>query len=324
MKRVIKWTAIAIPVLLIAGIAVIVIGSYVEHRQLVEEEKAAYPAPGTLVKVADDEAKAHVYAEGEGDATLVFMAGFGTSSPFYDFKALFEQFTDDYRIAVVERAGYGWSDISSRDRDIETVLEETRLALERSGETPPYVLFPHSMAGIEALHWANIHPEEILTVIGLDPLVPEYRKQTNESPSLSRPLTFLARSGLMRNQPDVCGDNVPAIRAGALSEEEAEIACTIFFRRTFTKDMWNEADALAGNSELVAAQEATAVPFHAFISGEGEELWVDVLTAHADNRAGESFVLDAGHYVHVHEPERIAAESRPLIEASLANRHNRP
>ena len=316
MKRVIKWTGVAIPVLLIAGIAFVVIGSYVEHRQLVEEEENTYPAPGTLVDMDDGVSSLHVSAEGTGKGTLVFMAGFGTSSPYYDFRALVEQFTDEYRVAVVERAGYGWSDISSRSRDIETVLEETRLALERSGEAPPYVLFPHSMAGIEAIHWANTYPEEVLTVIGLDPLVPEYHLQTEESPSLSRPLTFLARSGLMRNQPNVCRDNVAAIRAGHLSDEQAEIACTLFFRRTFTQDMWNEADALAGNAELVAAQDRSAVAFHAFISGEGEELWVDVLTAHAEKRSGTSFVLDAGHYIHLDKPEQIAAESRPLIEAA--------
>lgn len=321
IKKVLKWTAIAIPVLLVAGIAFVVVASYIEHRELVEEEKQAHPAPGTLVEVDNTKSRLHVYTEGQGDPTLVFMAGFGTSSPFYDFKALADELAGDYRIAVVERAGYGWSDISSRGRDIDTVLEESRFALELSGEEPPYVLFPHSMAGIEAIHWAGRYPDEVLSIIGLDPLVPEYHRRSEDKPKLSRVLTFLARSGLMRKQPNVCRDNVPAIRSGRLSEEEAEIACSIFFRRTFTPDMWNEADALAGSIERVSSQSRCAVPFHAFISGEGEELWVDVLTARAEHCGGESFVLDAGHYVHLDEPELIAAESRPLIEASIAGAH---
>ncbi len=321
MRKALKWTAIGIPVLLIAGIAVVVVGSYMEHRQLVEEEKQAYPAPGTLVEIDGNGSEIHVYAEGAGDVTLVFMAGFGTSSPFYDFKALTEEFADDYRIAVVERAGYGWSDVSGRDRDIDTVLEETRLSLERAGEAPPYVLFPHSMAGIEALHWANRYPDEVVSIIGLDPLVPEYHRQSPEKPKLSRVLTFLARSGLMRNQPDVCRDNVPAVRSGRLSDQETEIACTIFFRRTFTQDMWNEADALAANVERVSSESHSSVPFHAFVSGQGEELWVDVLTSYVEDGGGESFVLDAGHYIHLDEPELIADESRPLIEAALTRAH---
>ncbi|MFP4152609.1 MAG: hypothetical protein ACLFSV_07160, partial [Alkalispirochaeta sp.] len=95
------------------------------------------------------------------------------------------------------------------------------------------------------------------------------------------------------------------------------IACTIFFRRTFTQDMWNEDDALAANVERVSSESQSSVPFHAFVSGEGEELWVDVLTSYVEDAGGESFVLDAGHYIHLDEPELIADESRPLIEASL-------
>lgn len=323
MKRLTKWTAIVLPVLVIAVVGFILGGSYLKHRELVEEEKNAYPARGTLVDVHDSGTRMHVYAEGSGEPTLVFMAGFGTSSPYYDFQALYELFSDDYRIAVVERAGYGWSDTSSRDRDIDTVLEDTREALRGAGEAPPYVLFPHSMAGIEAMHWAGQYPEEVLTIIGLDPLVPDYYRQTGEDPTVSPVLTFLARSGLMRNQPDVCVDNVPAIQRDHLSDDEIEVACTLFFRRTFTADMREEAEALSENVARVSEQETPGTPLHAFISGRGEELWVDVLTEHVAERGGEAFVLDAGHYIHLDKPERIAAESRALIEESLAGDFDR-
>ncbi len=41
MKKILKWIMFAIPLLLIAGIAFIVGGSYLEHRELVEQEKEA-------------------------------------------------------------------------------------------------------------------------------------------------------------------------------------------------------------------------------------------------------------------------------------------
>lgn len=47
---------------------------------------------------------------------------------------------DKYRIAVVEKSGYSWSETSNSPRDIDTMLEETRKALELSGEKGPYVL----------------------------------------------------------------------------------------------------------------------------------------------------------------------------------------
>ena len=40
---------------------------------------------------------------------------------------------NDYQIAVVEKAGYGFSDISDIDRDIDTILFETRESLNKAG-----------------------------------------------------------------------------------------------------------------------------------------------------------------------------------------------
>jgi pimeloyl-ACP methyl ester carboxylesterase len=89
-----------------------------------------------------------------------------------DFKPLWSRLVDDYRIAVVERAGYGWSRQTMAPRDIDTILAETRSALHAAGIDGPFVLAAHSIAGLEALYWAKKHPEEVSAVIGLDPAVP--------------------------------------------------------------------------------------------------------------------------------------------------------
>lgn len=313
-KKIVKWVLIGIPVLLLAFIAFIVGSSYIEHRNLIEEETAKYPAPGMLIDINDDGRKLHVYTEGRGNETLVFMSGFGTSSPVYDFQVLYRQFSDDYRIAVVERAGYGWSDITSTPRDIDTVLEETRTALEMAGESPPYVLFPHSLAGIEAIHWAHEYPEEIKMIIGLETLIPEYYAQTEENPPLSPIITFLAQTGLMRSQPDVCRDNFQAIKKGHLTEEETEIACTIFFRRTLTKNMREEAELLSANAQTVLEQGDLEIPFHVFISAQGEKEWQDTLRSYSKSTDGENYILDADHYIHLDQAEVIAYKSKALME----------
>src|SRR6056297_3059897 len=308
-KRKLKWILIALPVLLLIGITYIIGGSYFEHRKLVEQEKQAYPAPGTLVEVNDRGDKLHVYAEGDGSKTLVFMAGHGTASPMYDFKALYEELSDEYRIAVVERAGYGWSDITTSPRDIDTVLAETRIALQLAGENPPYVLFPHSMAGLAALYWAALHPEEIEAIVALDALVPGYIEQTEEEQSMSRMITFLARSGLMRNGPDIFENNFHAMKKGHLTAEEAEIARTIFFRRVQTKNMREEVDMVVEISRLAAEQGIPIIPFYAFISSRNEEEpWRDSIISYTKASGGKHFLLDADHYIHLDYPEFIAEQ----------------
>lgn len=113
-----------------------------------------------------------VFSEGVGDETIVFMSGGGTCSPILDFKSLFSLLSSEYKIVVVEKFGYGFSDVD-RSRDIDTILEDTRKALLLAGHKGPCILALHSMSGIESLYWANKYPHEVKAIIGLDMAVPE-------------------------------------------------------------------------------------------------------------------------------------------------------
>ena len=62
-----------------------------------------------------------IYVDGTGETTLVFMSGGGTCSPILDFKSLYSLLSDKYQIAVVEKYGYGYSDVDYRDRDLDSI-----------------------------------------------------------------------------------------------------------------------------------------------------------------------------------------------------------
>ncbi|WP_251035323.1 alpha/beta fold hydrolase [Paenibacillus polymyxa] len=149
----------------------IIVISFTNHTIKLKSELTILTPPGAMVNVNNHQM--HVYTEGAGSQTLVFLSGGGTSAPVLDFKALYSRLSEQYRIAVVEKAGYGFSETAKVSRDIDTILEETRTALTLSGQNPPYVLFPHSMSGIEALYWAQRYPNEVKAIIGLDPAIPE-------------------------------------------------------------------------------------------------------------------------------------------------------
>ena len=57
------------------------------------------------------------------------MAGSGVAAPIYEMKGLYRKFSQGHKIAVIERAGYGYSDVSKDERDIDTLLAQTREAL---------------------------------------------------------------------------------------------------------------------------------------------------------------------------------------------------
>jgi pimeloyl-ACP methyl ester carboxylesterase len=313
MKKILtfsKWFILGLTLLF----ALLVLGSYINHRWYNPREDAAYPPPGQMVAVNGH--RLHVYAEGErGDLTLVFMAGSGTTAPALDFRGLYRRLSNDYRIVVVERAGYGWSDESgSTSRDIETVLQETRLALQGAGEIPPYILFPHSMSGLEAIHWANRYPDEVAAIVGLDPATPPIY-EIMPPPRLQLALvSFTARTGLLRLAPFICAESPSA---NHLSEDEMAVYCSIMNRRTLTDDMLAEIEITQENARLVAAQGYPTTPFYFFISnGDGLPMdnWGEVLSAYAKAVGGEYMVLDVGHYVHSEAVELIATETHAFIE----------
>ena len=282
---ILKWLFLGLLLLLIGLIA----GSSINHAVQTPREEAAYPPPGQMVAVNGH--RLHVYAEGQGDLTLVFLSGSGTTAPALDFKGLYSRLSDDYRTVVVERAGYGWSDDGGTPRDIETVLNETRLALASAGESPPYVLFPHSMSGLEALHWANRYPGEVAAIIGLDPAVPPIYEIMPPQRLMLSLVAFTARTGLLRLVPSICRE---AAALNHLTDAETSAYCSIMYRRTLTADVLAEIEVTQANARLVAAEGIPDVPFYFFISnGEGLPMdnWGEVLLAYAEAAGGQYKIL---------------------------------
>ena len=117
--------------LIVIGIlASIIIGSFINHKIQLSKEEDLFKRPGNIVEVNGN--KMSIYTEGEGRETLVFMSGGGTCSPILDFKSLYSKLNDDYRIVVIEKFGYGFSDIVDERRDIDTILIDSREALEKA------------------------------------------------------------------------------------------------------------------------------------------------------------------------------------------------
>ena len=103
--------------------------------------------------------KIHVFREGSKDApAILLMSGHCTIAPVYDFKVLYEKLLPSFRVIVVEKFGYGYSDIFQSPCDIDTLVSVQRQALAALGETGPYILAPHSMSGLEAIRWKQAFP----------------------------------------------------------------------------------------------------------------------------------------------------------------------
>ena len=103
--------------------------------------------------------------------TLILCPFISTSSPSGTkyFSSL-----ADYCIVVIERPGYGFSDEVEGVPALDTILNWEREALSKLEIDGPYILIPHSASGIEAILWAQLYPDEVEAIIGLDMSVPAY------------------------------------------------------------------------------------------------------------------------------------------------------
>lgn len=316
MKR-IRSKFLKVIFIIAAVIVLFIIVSFVRHKICSFREKELLTPLGKLVEVNGHNMS--VYTEGEGDKTLVFLSGGGTCSPILDFKSLYSLLSNEYKIAVVEKFGYGFSDVVDEQRDIDTMLSETRMALEKAGIEGPYVLCPHSMSGLEALYWAQKYPEEVEAIIGLDMAVPAYYDEMHISIPITKLGQYGAALGITRWIPGLAESD--AIKAGTLSEEEKEIYRAVFYQRTATVTMIDEVKAVKDNAKTVKENGVPQVPMLLFISngsggtGFSEETWRRIPKEYIAGCDNASYIeLDCPHYVHDYEYEKISEEIRNLLK----------
>lgn len=298
----------------IVAMLILLLIIYINHQIHLKGENELRLPLGKMVEV--DGHNMSVYIEGTGDTTLVFMSGGGTCSPILDFKSLYSLLSDKYQIAVVEKFGYGFSDVVDKNRDIDSILEDTRAALTSAGLTAPYILCPHSMSGLEALYWAQKYPDEVSAIIGLDMAVPEYYGSMNINIPLMRIASWAANIGATRFIPGLSDSD--AVKYGTLSEKEKEIYKAVFYSRTATITMINETEWVKENAETVHNMGTPQLPMLLFISdgsggtGFDKETWREIPIEYISQiDEGEYIELNCPHYVHDYEYKAI---SESIIE----------
>lgn len=289
--------------------------SYAKHRRLLAKEASLLKPLGKLVEV--DGHKMSVYIAGRGDKTLVFLSGGGTPSPILDFKALTFQLTDKYRIVVVEKFGYGFSDDVKEDRPIAKILKNSRAALKKAGIKGPYVLVPHSISGIEALYWVQSYPDEVSAIIGLDMAVPSVYENYPLNLSVINVAHALTPLGLTRCFPKIVDKEL--FKHDQLTEYEKAVYRAIFHRRPLSDNVVQEVKKVKENARHVQKGGIPQVPMLFFLSnGQGvgisKEKWEQFHQDYVQQvKYSQIIHLAMPHYVHDYAYQQIAQEIKTFL-----------
>jgi len=308
VKNFVKKNKITIGVFIVIPLALVLF-----HQINLFVEGGRMEPIGQMVEV--DGHQMHVFVDGDNKNAplLVFLAGFGVPAPVFDFAPIRQLLARDYRIAVVERFGYGYSDIVNRPRDIDTILSDTRTALSLVGEAGPYILFPSSMAGVEAIRWAQLYPDEVLGIVGIDMVVPSFHLAhesalASEARGQSMQSIFTRGLGIHRFMRST---SIPA-----LTEDEQRQARFLMRRNVQNRNWINEARAVVDNARTVSLAGIPDIPFLMFVSNEQDNAaagWIAHTSDFATKSGGQIAFFDAGHLLHHYIADIIYGLSSEFI-----------
>ena len=300
---------------LMGAVLVLLLASFIYHRLALQREKASLNPMGQMVSVNGHEMS--VFVKGNGTQTLVFLSGAGTASPILDFKDLYDGLSKQYKIVVVERAGYGYSEDTSKSRDVSEVLSETRQALAKAHVSGPYIILSHSMASLETLLWQEKYSSEIQAVIGLDWALPESYSQLRMHSQILRMARLGSQLGLLRYIPSrlyVPNEN--------LSSSDRRLYQRIAYRQILSQAMLNESLSVKENAKKVDAKIDSQIPTLLLVSnGEGtsfsKEEWRNYAARFAkDQKNIELTFYDAPHYLYHYQTKEVVAKIEDFIKGT--------
>jgi pimeloyl-ACP methyl ester carboxylesterase len=296
------WVIIRNILLTIGAVLLILI---IFNKVMTKYEQKEYRALGELVEV--DGKNMHVYSKGDGKNTIVLLSGLGTAAPALDFEPLINELSKNNKVVVVEPFGYGWSDLTNKERTVENIIGEIRVALKKSNISGPYILMPHSASGIYSMYYANKYPDEIKAIIGIDPTLPKALEYFDESaPTMPKYMSLVAPTGIARLALYIIPEDfLPIAEDKTYSDENLKMTKSISTWKGFNENVVNEANELNNNIEkTIDMSFLQDMPVMIFtkeeekVNEEGKSKLTFYQTQLSNVSLNKLVTLDGHHYLH--------------------------
>lgn len=294
-------------------ILLFLVATFIFHRISLEKEQASLTPMGKTVLVNGH--KINVYVEGDSPETIVFLSGAGIASPILDFKNLTDSLSKKYKVVVVERAGYGYSEDSDQSRDVMEVLSETRQALSQAEVSGPYVIVSHSMASLESLAWQEKYPDEVKALVGLDWALPASYEDLKDNQALLTVAYWSSKIGLLRYFPESF-----YIKNPTLTETERQQYKLLAYKQLMSQAMLHESRLARENAKKVPSSINPKIPALLLVSnGEGttfsQSEWQRYAERFASDQSNVRVVyMDAPHDLYHYQSDAIVSRIKEFLE----------
>lgn len=288
-------------------------GTFGFHQLSLQKESKLLTPIGKEVTVNGH--RMNVSVKGEGSETIVFLSGAGIASPILDFKNLTDSLSKKYKVVVVERAGYGFSEDSDQSRDVMTVLSETRQALSQANVTGPFIILSHSMASLESLAWQEKYPDEVKALVGLDWALPASYEDLKDNQALLTVAYWSSKIGLLRYFPESF-----YIKNPTLTETERQQYKLLAYKQLMSQAMLHESRLAKENAKKVPSSINPKIPALLLVSnGEGttfsQSEWQRYAERFVSDQSNVQVVyMDAPHDLYHYQSNAIVSRIKEFLE----------
>ena len=296
-------------------ILLFLLATFIFHRICLEKEKASLTPMGQQVLVNGHQI--NVYVEGDGPETIVVLSGAGIASPILDFNEVSESLSKQYKVVIVERAGYGYSDDSNHSRDVMEVLSETRQALSQANITGPFIILSHSMASLESLAWQEKYPDEVKALIGLDWVLPSSYEDLKDNQALLTVAYWSSKIGLLRYFPESF-----YIKNQTLIESERKQYKFLAYKQLMSQAMLHESQTVKENAKKVPSNINPKIPALLMVSnGDGTSFsqfeWQRYAERFASDQSNVQVVyMDAPHDLYHYKSHEIVSQIEDFLKSN--------
>lgn len=308
MKKLKKWS------LGFLSFIILFLGAtFIFHRISLEKEQASLTPMGQQFLVNGHQM--NVYVEGDGPETIVILSGAGIASPILDFKNVSDSLSKKYKVVIVERAGYGYSDDSNQSRDVMEVLSETRQALSQANVTGPFIILSHSMASLESLAWQEQYPDEVKALVGLDWALPSSYEDLKDNQALLSVAYWSSKIGLLRYFPESF-----YIKNPTLTETERQQYKLLAYKQLMSQAMLHESRLAKENAKKVPSSINPKIPALLLVSnGEGTTFSQSEWQRYAERFASDQSnvqvdYMDAPHDLYHYQSDAIVSRIKEFLE----------
>jgi len=331
------WVIGATAAILVLGFLYQWVGGHIDRRR--------FSGSGRWITIGS-KSKLFVLEKGVGapnGPTVLFEAGIAaTNLNWFHIQETVARFAGT---ASYDRCGLGWSSPSRTARTPGNISVELHDMLQGAGIKPPYVLVGHSFGGLVMRRFALLFPEEVVSVLLVDPmrceewppLNPLKQAELDRGTKLSGFAIPIARFGLARLAVTslLCRSGRTAGRLagaagnggrhvlGRVTEEVGKMPSEVW---PIVAAHWSRPGYYAGMRshvravpdtvrEMKDAEPIRGIPVVVLTPGKSTPLSADRLNQIGDN-VKQVIAKDSAHWIHLDEPDLVIDSIREMVVAA--------